>query len=142
MSNRAIPLVDLSKFTKGTEDERKAFVEKLGKAFHEIGFVGVVNHGISKELIDTFYKEAKEFLGIKDDDQYFNKPKKQYSKPDRKNLRKGDAHIEYLKTRKISEKTVKEYKLAQCVVWDHENKREVPGMAFPYLRGDDFDQVS
>lgn len=82
-------------------------------------------------------KEAKEFLGIKDDDQYFNKPKKQYSKPDRKNLRKGKAHIEYLKTRKISEQTVKAYKLAQCVVWDHDNKREVPGMAFPYLRGDD-----
>lgn len=82
-------------------------------------------------------KEAKEFLGIKDDDQYFNKPKKQYSKPDRKNLRKGEAHIEYLKTRGISHETVKAFKLAQCVVWDRDNNREVPGIAFPYLRGDD-----
>ncbi|AUR84944.1 coil containing protein [Vibrio phage 1.064.O._10N.261.52.E2] len=82
-------------------------------------------------------KEAKEFLGIKDDDQYFAKAKKQYSKPDRKNLRKGEAHIEYLKTRGISEETIKEFKVAQCVVWDHDNKREVPGMAFPYLRGSD-----
>ena len=82
-------------------------------------------------------KEAKEFLGIKDDDQYFNKPKKQYSKPDRKNLRKGEAHIEYLKTRGISHETVKAFKLAQCVVWDRDNNREVPGIAFPYLRGDE-----
>ena len=76
MSNRAIPLVDLSKFTKGTEDERKAFVEKLGKAFHEIGFVGVVNHGISKELIDTFYKEAKEFFALD------TQTKKKYEDPE------------------------------------------------------------
>ena len=82
-------------------------------------------------------KEAKDFLGIKDDDQYFNKPKKTYSKPSRKNLRKGEAHIEYLKTRGISEEAIKAFKVAQCVVWDHDNKREVPGMAFPYLRGDD-----
>ena len=82
-------------------------------------------------------KEAKDFLGIKDDDQYFTKPKKTYSKPSRKNLRKGESHIEYLKTRGISEETVKAFKVAQCVVWDHDNKREVTGMAFPYFRGDD-----
>lgn len=82
-------------------------------------------------------KEAKEFLGIKDDEQYFNKPKKKYSKPDRKNLRKGEAHVEYLKTRGISEETVKAFKVAECVVWDHDNKREVKGMAFPFLRGDE-----
>ena len=46
MSARTIPLVDLSSFTNGNEAERKAFVEKLGTAFHEIGFVGVINHGI------------------------------------------------------------------------------------------------
>lgn len=82
-------------------------------------------------------KEAKELLGIKDDDQHFNKPRKQYSKPDRKNLRKGEAHIEYLKSRGLSEATIKDFKVAQCVVWDHDNKREVKGMAFPYLRGDE-----
>lgn len=62
MSDRAIPLVDLSKFVKGDEAERAAFVKKLGKAFHEIGFVGVINHGISKSLIEEFYKESNAFF--------------------------------------------------------------------------------
>lgn len=82
-------------------------------------------------------KEAKEFLGVKDDDQYFHNKKREYSKPSRKSLRKGEKHVDYLKSRGLSEKTIKDFKVAQCVVWDHDNKREVDGMAFPYLRGDD-----
>lgn len=72
MATRAIPLADLSQFTKGNPAERKAFVDALGKAFHEIGFVGVKNHGIPDELIEGFYLQAKTF---------FNQPvevKKQY----------------------------------------------------------------
>jgi isopenicillin N synthase-like dioxygenase len=61
---RAIPVVDLSKFTDGTAAQRKAFVAKIGKAFHEVGFVGVVNHGVSKALIDDFYTEAKAFFAL------------------------------------------------------------------------------
>ncbi len=75
MSDRAIPLVDLSKFVNGTAEERQAFVEQLGKAFHEIGFVGVINHGISKDLIDGFYREAKNFFALDVD------TKRQYEVP-------------------------------------------------------------
>ncbi len=64
MSTRVIPLVDLSKFVQGNETERAAFVEKLGKAFHEIGFVGVINHGIPKSLIEEFYNTSKSFFGL------------------------------------------------------------------------------
>jgi isopenicillin N synthase-like dioxygenase len=64
MKKRAIPVVDLSSFVNGNAEERSAFVEKLGTAFHEIGFVGVVNHGIPKQLIDDFYTASKEFFGL------------------------------------------------------------------------------
>ena len=64
MADRTIPLVDLSKFVNGTAEERKAFVEALGKAFHETGFVGVVGHGISKDLIERFYTNAKSFFNL------------------------------------------------------------------------------
>ncbi|MCC6726450.1 MAG: isopenicillin N synthase family oxygenase, partial [Saprospiraceae bacterium] len=64
MKNRAIPLVDLSKFTQGTEAQRTEFVAELGKAFHEIGFVGVINHGIPKQLIDDFYAASKAFFAL------------------------------------------------------------------------------
>lgn len=64
MSEKVIPVVDLSKFTKGNESERKQFVEKLGTAFHTIGFVGVKNHGVSMDLINDFYKKSKEFFAL------------------------------------------------------------------------------
>ncbi|MCG8327662.1 MAG: isopenicillin N synthase family oxygenase [Chitinophagales bacterium] len=64
MTKRAIPVVDLSSFINGNAEERAAFVEKLGNAFHEIGFVGVVNHGIPKQLIDDFYTASKRFFAL------------------------------------------------------------------------------
>ncbi len=62
--SRVIPLVDLSRFTGGSETERKLFVEDLGNAFHHVGFVGVVNHGIPKDLVDRFYAAAKSFFSL------------------------------------------------------------------------------
>ncbi len=64
MAERAIPVLDLSKFVNGTEAERSEFVRQLGKAFHEIGFVGIKEHGIPKDLIDAFYRSSKEFFGL------------------------------------------------------------------------------
>lgn len=64
MSNRAIPVVDLSKFTKGDEVSRQAFVQELGEAFQNIGFVGVTNHGVSRQLISDFYKASKAFFAL------------------------------------------------------------------------------
>ncbi len=62
--SRAIPLVDLKKFTSGTPEEKKTFVDELGHAFQEFGFVGVINHGISKDLVDRFYAESKAFFSL------------------------------------------------------------------------------
>jgi isopenicillin N synthase-like dioxygenase len=61
---RAIPVVDLSHFTQGDETQKQDFVAALGKAFHEVGFVGVVNHGISQNLVDAFYEEAYNFFAL------------------------------------------------------------------------------
>jgi isopenicillin N synthase-like dioxygenase len=64
MSDRAIPLVDLSQFVAGDQHQRKAFVEKLGNAFHETGFVGVIGHGIPAMLIDDFFQAANKFFAM------------------------------------------------------------------------------
>jgi len=62
MSKRAIPLVDLSKFIAGSDADKADFVSQLGNAFHTVGFVGVINHGIPKSLINTFYDQSKSFF--------------------------------------------------------------------------------
>ncbi|MFT4566251.1 MAG: isopenicillin N synthase-like dioxygenase [Saprospiraceae bacterium] len=64
MSNKTIPVVDLQEFVNGTEEERQQFVQSLGHAFHEIGFVGVKNHGIPMSLIDDFYVASKAFFSL------------------------------------------------------------------------------
>ena len=79
--------------------------------------------------------EIKSYLGVKDDDQAITKKKKEFKKPDRSKLRKGDRHIEYLKSRGLTDETIKAYKVAQCVVWNGQS--EVDGMAFPYIRNDE-----
>lgn len=67
MSDRAIPLVDLSKFVDGNAVQRAEFVQELGDAFSNIGFVGVVNHGVPKDLVDGFYNHAKRFFALDQD---------------------------------------------------------------------------
>lgn len=64
MSSRTIPVVDLSKFKQGTREEKANFIEAIGKAFNNVGFVGVINHGIPKELVDGFYKSSKDFFSL------------------------------------------------------------------------------
>jgi isopenicillin N synthase-like dioxygenase len=63
MAKKNIPFVDLSKY-RSNDDERSGFIEKLGEAFHNVGFVGVYNHGIPQGLVEEFYKEAKEFFDL------------------------------------------------------------------------------
>jgi isopenicillin N synthase-like dioxygenase len=62
-----IPVVDLAQFTQGDAQAQAAFVQALGKAFTEIGFVGVINHGIPKDLVERFYKNAEAFFALNED---------------------------------------------------------------------------
>lgn len=67
MQEKGIPTVDLGQYANGSEADKKAFVEQLGKAFHEVGFVAVVNHGVPKKLIDDFYAASKAFFALPED---------------------------------------------------------------------------
>lgn len=59
-----IPVVDLANFTDGTTQQQQAFVEQLGKAYEEIGFVAVKNHGIPPALISDLYAYVQEFFAL------------------------------------------------------------------------------
>lgn len=64
MTKRTIPVVDLSKYVNGDDSQKAEFVNEIGQAFHEVGFVGVINHGIPKELVDGFYAASKAFFSM------------------------------------------------------------------------------
>lgn len=64
MSINTIPIVDLSQFTQGDDRSKQQFVEQLGKAFEETGFVSVRNHGVSQQLVDDYYAAVQQFFAL------------------------------------------------------------------------------
>ncbi len=62
-----IPVVNLSDFTEGDEKSKAAFVQELGKAYEEVGFVAVKNHGIPDEVIGDLYKHVQQFFSLPSD---------------------------------------------------------------------------
>ena len=60
----AIPSVDLAEFLSGDNTRKNAFVQELGKAYEEVGFVAVKNHGVPDELIAALYKNVQEFFSL------------------------------------------------------------------------------
>jgi isopenicillin N synthase-like dioxygenase len=62
-----IPVVDLDDFVNGSPEQKSAFVQKLGQAYEDVGFVAVKNHGIPAELIADLYKYVQQFFSLPSD---------------------------------------------------------------------------
>ncbi len=71
-----IPSLDLNDFKFGNESTKADFVEKLGEAYSNIGFVAVRNHGLSDELTSELYSKVQDFFSLPDD------TKKKYEVPE------------------------------------------------------------
>ncbi len=63
----AIPSVDLAEFLSGDLKRKAAFVQELGKAYEDVGFVAVKNHGVPDALIADLYKYVQEFFSLPSD---------------------------------------------------------------------------
>ncbi|MCG9972343.1 isopenicillin N synthase family dioxygenase [Christiangramia crocea] len=59
-----IPSVNLADFLSDDPKRKEKFVEKIGKAYEEIGFVALKNHFLSDELVEELYKEVKNFFDL------------------------------------------------------------------------------
>lgn len=71
-----VPSLDLADYVHGTEEKRKAFVEELGEAYTNIGFVSIKNHGLSDDLVDALYRSIAAFFQLNDE------VKQQYERPE------------------------------------------------------------
>lgn len=59
-----IPTIDLADFLSDNPRKRQKFVDKIGKAYEEIGFVSLKNHFLSDDLVNELYKEVKAFFAL------------------------------------------------------------------------------
>lgn len=59
-----IPSVDLLDFLSDDPKRKQKFVDEIGRAYEEIGFVSLKNHFLSDELVENLYKEVKEFFNL------------------------------------------------------------------------------
>ena len=61
-----IPSLDLADFTSGNTDKKNAFVQALGEAYNNIGFVAIKNHGLTDEMTEQLYATIKSFFSLPD----------------------------------------------------------------------------
>ncbi|TDH25194.1 isopenicillin N synthase family oxygenase [Segetibacter sp. 3557_3] len=60
----SIPVVDLQDFTSVDPEKKTGFVQQLGRAYEDVGFVAVKNHGIPDPLISHLYEYVQQFFSL------------------------------------------------------------------------------
>ena len=59
-----IPSVDLSDFISGDPIKKQQFVNSIGKAYEDIGFVALKGHFLNDALVEKLYAEVKKFFNL------------------------------------------------------------------------------
>jgi len=62
-----IPSVDLADFISGDPVRKQKFVDAIGTAYEEIGFVSLKNHFLDDQLVDDLYRDVKAFFALPED---------------------------------------------------------------------------
>ena len=64
MSQNGIPSVNLADFLSDDPARKQKFVNEIGKAYEEIGFVALKGHFLSDELVDNLYNNVRQFYAL------------------------------------------------------------------------------
>ena len=59
-----IPSVDLRDFLTDNPERKQKFVNEIGKAYEEIGFVALKGHFLDDKLVDELYGEVRNFFNL------------------------------------------------------------------------------
>jgi len=89
-----IPSVDLADFLSDDLQRKQKFVNEIGNAFKDIGFVSLKNHFLDDALVDNLYREVKGFFAL---------PLETKSKYEIKNLGGQRGYISFGKEHAVSE---------------------------------------
>ncbi|MBH1958897.1 MAG: isopenicillin N synthase family oxygenase [Flavobacteriia bacterium] len=61
---KLVPSVDLRDFLSGDPERKQKFVNEIGKAYEEIGFVALKGHFLDDNLVNELYGEVKNFFDL------------------------------------------------------------------------------
>lgn len=115
-----IPSLDLQDFRSSDPKKKQAFVNKLGEAYQNIGFVAIKNHGLTDSLTQSLYDVIKAFFDLPES------VKSKYEIPDlagqRGYIGKGKEHAKGRKTGDLKEF----YHIGQELPEGHPLKAEYP----------------
>lgn len=56
--------LNLNDYVNGTSESKQKFVQDLGMAYQDIGFVAIYNHFLSDDLTENLYRYTKEFYSL------------------------------------------------------------------------------
>ncbi|OUS19028.1 flavonol synthase [Nonlabens dokdonensis] len=59
-----IPSVDLADFLSDDPKRKEKFINEIGSAYEDIGFVALKNHFLSDELVEQLYSEVEKFFQL------------------------------------------------------------------------------
>lgn len=59
-----IPSVNLEDFISGDPNRKQKFIDEIGKAYEDIGFVALKGHFLNDALVDRLYDEVKNFFSL------------------------------------------------------------------------------
>jgi isopenicillin N synthase-like dioxygenase len=62
----SIPSLDLADFKSNEPSKKAKFVQDLGRAFNNIGFVAIKNHGLTDQLREKLYQNVQQFFFSED----------------------------------------------------------------------------
>jgi isopenicillin N synthase-like dioxygenase len=120
-----IPSLDLADFTSDDPQRRNKFVQDLGEAYNNIGFVAIRNHYLTDELSTRLYTAIKKFYALPD------AIKQKYEIPglagQRGYIGKGKEHAKGRNTGDLKEF----YHVGQEVLDDDPIKNEYPANVWP-----------
>lgn len=120
-----IPSLDLADFTSGDTQRKNKFVQQLGAAYNNIGFVAIKNHYLTDELSAKLYSTIKKFYALPD------AVKQKYEIPglagQRGYISKGKEHAKGRNTGDLKEF----YHVGQEVLDNDPIKKEYPDNVWP-----------
>src|SRR4051812_14315869 len=64
MANTSVPAIDIAPFLAGTAEGKRHVAAQVGRACEEIGFLTIVGHGVSAELVQRTYDVSRRFFDL------------------------------------------------------------------------------